>query len=373
MDSLTRPTRLTDSGPGCDYAVEGRLDVSAGLVIEAGTEIRFAPDARLRIGPEGSIVARGTAQDRIVLRGMAEGHGTWVGLCFDGSGESVLDHVDLLHAGRLETSTAVSHPGGPVCQAAIGHAVNPTEPIHITHTRVVGSATSGLDATELTLGEFTGNVFADNMEYGVRTSVINATRLDRGSDYLGQDSTETWPANGLPFVYLGGEVTDGQEHRVPDLGVPYRNGGDEYPYPRNIYVDGGSTLRIEAGTQIFFGQEGGIDAFAGSRVVAAGTESTPVLLTGVEENPGSWDGLHLTDSSLDLAHTTVAYAGAERATRIDKGAVVLGGTEPHEVALTHVLIRDSQTCAVRGNAYTTGRFEAVDLRDNAENLCGLGG
>lgn len=370
--SLTRPARLTDHGPGCDYAVEGRLDVVAELSIEAGTEVRFAPDARWRIQEGGSITARGSAQDRIVLRGLVEGHGTWAGLCFDGSGESVLDHVDLLHAGRVDSTMTSGHPGRAVCQAAIGHAVNATAPVHITNTTVAGSATSGLDATALTLGEFGANVFADNLEYGVRTSVANAARLDRDSDYVGQDSPGTWPANGLPFVYVGGEVTDGQEHFVPALAVPYRNGGDEYPYPGNIYVDHGSTLRIGAGTKIFFGDEGGIDAFTGSRVVVDGTEDAPVLLTGVEESSGSWDGIHLTDSSLELTHTTVAWAGAERTTRIDKGAVVLGGTEPHEVTLSHVLVRGSQTCAVRGNAYTTGTFEAVDLQDNAENLCGLG-
>src|SRR5690606_2202973 len=218
-EDITIPTRLANLGAGCDYRVNGTVVIKGALVIDPGTEIQFGQDSRWRIEDTGSINAVGTADNRITLRGAVNTTGFWYGLCFGDNRASRLEWVDLLNAGKVWSG------GSSVCRAAIGHSSGSGEPIAIVDTLVAGAQTTGLDATKLNLGEFARNVFAANLEYGVRVSAANASLLDGASDYAG---TSVDAPNAKPYVYLShAAMSDpGKTHLWPRLNAPYFIGQD---------------------------------------------------------------------------------------------------------------------------------------------------
>ncbi len=361
-DDVTVPLTLS----GC-VEVSGRLDVTSRLDVAPGTTVVFRQDARLDIVDGGSIHAVGTASERIWMHGLRNVRGYWQGLCFSGSRESDLRFVVIQNAGK------VSNPRSDVCRAAIGQISDEAEPVNITDSAIIGSATDGLDARDVQLGEFARNTFAGIEDYPVRASPANAAKLDHDSDYSGTSlntGTGEAYANGKPFVYVSGTLTDGGIHILWPLGVPYLTGGNElHAHGSNIFLDHATTLILEAGVEHYFEGSGGINAFGNSVVAAVGTETEPVLLAGLEPIPGSWDGINLTDSHLELQWTTVRYGGADDTT---KASIALGGVEPHLLALDHVHVLDSATCGLKTNEHTDRGFVNEDtlvFERNAVDEC----
>lgn len=360
-DDITIPTRLTNNADGCDYRVEGELLVTGSLTIDAGTEVQFNQDSRLLITDTGSLHAVGTAAQHVTLRGSLNTVGYWYGLCFGDNRASELVWVDLLNAGK------VWRGGTSDCRAAIGNVLSTGEPVSIVDTLVAGAQTTGLDATELRLGTFARNVFAGNLEYGVRVSPANLDALDTASDYSGESAGAP---NTEPFVFVGGYLDDGAAHVWPDLGAPYYVGDDAFGYANNVIIDAGTDVTADAGTRFVFGEEGGILIWDLSTFTAIGTANDPVVFTGLSPVPGSWDGLSASTAALHLEHAEVSWGGGGV---FYPGNVSVTGVDTVQKSyIRDTLIRGSATCGI----YTTS--DTADLVmvnsgnvyvDNADDFC----
>lgn len=360
---ITVARTLSNVAGGCDYLVEGELRVHGALTIEPGTEVRFAQDARLTFSNSGSLNAVGTAAERIVLRGQTNQHGSWYGLCFSDADASRVEHVDLMNAGKVLTG------GSLTCRGAIGSVGNFTSaPVSIVDSHVSGARTSGLDAARLPLGDFERNIFSDNLEYGVRVSPANASHLDVDTDYSGV--TVDAP-NGRPYVYLAGRLNEpGSTHTWRALNTPFLTGGAENPYGVSAGVDNNSHVVIEPGATFYFGEGGGITVDRGSTLTALGTEAEPVLFTGVDALPGSWNGLLSIDGAFDLEHVEVSWAGAERSG--GAGSIMITGAGTSQVSyISRSLIRGSASCGVYAISQTVDFLELEENRyeDNAQDEC----
>lgn len=357
---ITVARTLTDHATGCDYLVEGELRVHGALTIEAGTEVRFAQDARLTFSNAGSLSAVGTAERRVLLRGSANQHGHWNGLCFGDAGPSRIEHVNLMNAGKVVTG------GSLVCRGGIGSVGNFTsQPVSIVDSHVSGAVTSGLDAARLPLGQFARNVFSDNHQYGVRVSAAYASHLDAASDYSGQS---VGAPNGRPYVYLSGTLNQpGSTHTWLNLNVPYLTGGDESPYGTYVSIDNDSHVEVQPGTTFLFGAGGGITVDRGSSLLADG-EHGKITFAGVNPAPGSWLGLLSRSASLLLAFVEVSWGGGERIQ--GSGNIVITGAGPAQQNIVgYSLIRGSASCGLyatltaaeqlinEGNEYTANRVD----------------
>ena len=360
---MTAPRSLSDISAGCDYLVEGDLRVYNTLTIEPGTEVRFAEDARLTFSSGGSLNAVGTAEDRILLRGQADEHGSWFGLCFGDSGPSRLEHVDLMNAGKVFSG------GNVVCRGGIGSVGAFTSgPVSILDTHVSGAQTSGLDAALLTLGAFERNIFSDNLEYGVRVSAAYASRLDAATDYTG---LSVGAPNGHGYVYLAGRLNEpGATHTWGPLNAPYLTGGDEGPYGEYVIIDNDSHVEVAPGATFYFGARGGVTVDRGATLTAIGTATEPVVFTGVDEVPGSWLGLLTRDAALHLERAEVSWAGADRVGFA--GNVLITGVRTTQTSYVgRSLLRGSAGCGLYANSATVDflEIEENEYGDNFNDEC----
>lgn len=94
-----------------------------------------------------------------------------------------------------------------------------------------------------------------------------------------------------------------------------------YEVANTIDIDEGM-LTLEPGTTLVFHEGVGIEA-NGGRLNAEGTESSPIVLTGLEEISGYWDGVWIYDSTSNdnvLDQVTIEYGGGGDFTWADQNA-----------------------------------------------------
>lgn len=309
------PTRLTPTGADCDYLLSGTVRVYSELTIDPGTTILAAPQSMLDIDDGGRVVAVGTAEQRIELRGSVATLGSWYGICFSNAAlESRLDHVDIYWAG------AVRSHGFTICRAAIGGTHGAGEPVHITNSVIVGSYTSGVDATELALGEFRNNILAGHREYGIRVSPNNMGRLDDTTNYGGigleyEDGSSA--ANGRPYVALDSTVLDivsgaGEYQLWVPLNVPYYVTRDEFPYATGALFLGPNTSTVIApGTQFVMAPGSLIVVEYGAVLILDGEEEAPVRFIGAAPGAGRWEGFWVYGGGIAADHAEIVGAGID--------------------------------------------------------------
>ncbi|RKH05144.1 hypothetical protein D7X74_34785 [Corallococcus sp. CA047B] len=76
------------------------VSYTGALTIEPGVRLQFEASSGLRIEQDGSLVARGTAADRIVFTGRTETSGYWKGISIrSSSGNNVIAFADVTYGG----------------------------------------------------------------------------------------------------------------------------------------------------------------------------------------------------------------------------------------------------------------------------------
>lgn len=357
---ITVPARLVNGGEGCDYLVTELITVTAPLDIEPGTVIEFAQDTRLHVTDGGSIRALGgsAAADRIVMRGQVNATGYWYGLCFSGNRASRLQNVTILGAGKVWDATY------RVCSAAISGTTQSGEPVDITGTLVAGSHTSGIDASKFVLGEFSGNVLAANEEFGMRVSADQLHLLDAATDYLG---TAADAPNSRSYVWVAGTFSaPGESYTWPRLNAPYYVGRDTIQYQANLNIEG-VRIRILPGTQFFFAPEARFGVINGAFLEARGTAEQPVIFTAVEPgSPGSWEGVLVSRSGLDMAYTGIYWGGSSVANLVLTGVEV---TQPLNIESVHLAGSASRGLSINSYVLQSGMLTESGIT-YADNVAG---
>ena len=142
-------------------------------------------------------------------------------------------------------------------------------------------------------------------------------------------------------------------------------------------VDLQALLTIEPGTTIEFENDTGFELRSSGGLVADGTESDPILMTGTEETPGSWNGIFVRSSENDnnlLNWVTVEYGGGEDFTGAAPGNVVVGhGTNSASISITNSTLRQSGSDGlwVRSNG-DLPNFEGNTLTQNEQAPAAVG-
>ncbi len=361
------PTVLSNGPEACDYYFPGgdvaNYRVTSDLRVEPGTVVRFGVNAMLYVRAGGSITALGTADSRITFEGEQALDGYWHGVCFQESRESRLEHVDMRSAGKAWA------PSGTACKGAIAGMYPGGEPVHILNTTVSGSYASGLSAHDLTLGEFSANAFFGNREYGVTAHATQILRLDAETDYLGANHGAV---NGKPFVYAGGHISDtAANHIWLNLNAPYFASSSESDYPASITAADGTTLVVEEGTRLVFDGDSELYVYDGSAVGLGGTPDNPVVLTGLNEERGSWNGVTISNSAAILQNVEILWGGRSD---VYTGSLyfVEIGTDTRGKMLDNVFIDGSANCALMIEHEDLSVFDPLDVHfgdDNERDRC----
>jgi hypothetical protein len=113
-----------------------------------------------------------------------------------------------------------------------------------------------------------------------------------------------------------------------------------YRVTRTVEITNSSTLTIEPGTRVEFQADAGLRVDGnGSALVADGTSSDGILMTGTQQNDGFWEGVTFYSNNANnvLNYVTVEYGGSQRSSFIDSnGAVSLNNGAAVEITNTSI-------------------------------------
>lgn len=332
------PVETDQTWPAIDanYLFDGSVSVSAMLTIEAGARLVFESGEEMTIWDDGQLVAVGTSDAPIVFTGQEAIRGYWGGLRFYHSNSTAnrLDYVTLEYGGGYWGANLYLN-GGSDAPARV----------NVTNCTVSNSETYGFyfDANTI-VEEFGGNVVTGNALGAGHLSAAVAGYMDDTTTYTGNDADEV-------RVWGATVVTD------------QTWAGIDADYLLDDSVAVSATLSIAPGARLVFGAGEEMTIWADGRLQAVGTETDPIVFTGVEQTPGYWGGLrfyHSNSEDNQLQWVTIEYAGGYW-----DGNLYLTGASDSPVLLgaTDCTFRQSATWGVYMNRYVNVNedFDAANM------------
>lgn len=135
------------------YDIDDVLNIEAALTLEAGAVLRFSNDGGFIVANEGSLLARGTEQEKIILTSQDNSQAPWKGVViFSDSSDNTLDHVIIEHAGAINYDSL----NKAITSALI---LRENGQIHIANSIIQDNAGAGIrvHSTDAQLASFENN------------------------------------------------------------------------------------------------------------------------------------------------------------------------------------------------------------------------
>ncbi len=344
------------------YRVRGGTVLIDGvdLTIEAGTYLEFEQGGQVRLEGHGGLIADGTETEPITFTASDPQPGWWDGIYLEESNftNNLLNHVVVEYGG------GESYRNSGSGNIVIGRQHRDDSSIEITNSIIRHSYTDGIWVrSNGDLPDFGNNVLTDNADAPVNIGSNKAHRLDSGSEYTG---------NGDPYVYIrGGHEIDDENVTWNLLDAPYRISSSTVTIEDvDLTIEPGTVLEFEQGGQLRLDENGGL--------IADGTDTEPIIFTGVQQSAGWWDGIYLEKSSNVnnlLNHVTVEYGGGNNYRNSNAGNVVVGRQyrDDSYIEITNSMIRHSDSYGI----WTYGGVGEVnddacnvnDFENNAQADC----
>ena len=281
--ALSVPYRAT--GKGLYLREDSELDV------EAGAAFLMPVDSIFELGyfrEPVSFKLAGTAEKPIVIKGVDETPGAWLGVRVGDNARSTssLEHVTVRHGGGDSGQEGGVSNGAKVIWR------------HVTVEQTKGPG--------LVIGE---DGFADTS-----TDVIVKGSTGRAA-YVHSKAVLTMPT--------GFQAIDNADNRVElhngniegkgtlrDFGVPYLVSTD-------LSLRDGADVTFEPGLRLEFGVDSQLDLGYFRESVSftiEGTPEKPIILTAADPSPGSWDGVFVNpgaSSSSTIKHAQILFGGKD--------------------------------------------------------------
>lgn len=267
---------------GC-YRIDSILTVDSGtLTLEKGVVIEFARGAGLSFVDDAStttprLVADGTPDRPVFLRGRTQAKGHWRGLRFnEGTGNSPneLSNVVIEHAGGSRWH------GGDVSKAAV----------------FVQNSTIDLS----------GTTFRNNASWGLSMSKRDAALDATDSTFVHNDAPARVHAGLVGGFGQNNKVgTHDDDERIQIAGGSGTSdtiSSDQtwvtqgVPYYATLNLELTSHLTVESGTVVEFRRDKGLDVNGGALTVA-GTSSDNVTFRGDQSGRGAWGGIRFRNTT----------------------------------------------------------------------------
>lgn len=279
-----------------DYRVTGDVTVKALLTIKPGVVIEVDASKMIWTEGTGAIVAKGTAENKIIITGKEKIKGYWRGLGFaSGNVVSELDFVEVSYAGN---SPLPGFPSDQTANIGVGKNFNTAAQLKMTNTISSHSNSHGMVVQGPSLlVSFANNTFSNNTGTSLKVPVEQVGKLDAASHYSG--------GNGTNMVEITGDILEAEaetEWNAFDDGTPYF-------VKNNLEIRSG--LRIKPGAVFEFDNNRQLYVSANGFLVAKGTADKKVTFTGRVKNKGYWRGIGIASNSPlnELDHVVVSYAG----------------------------------------------------------------
>ena len=368
VHAITEPITWVRLASDVPYRFDGAARVTAALTVEPGVTVEFVADGELRVTDGGSLVADGTSAAPITFTGTERVRGHWYGIFVWRTGEdpqSVLDHVTIEYAGGEREAPDFDIYGynlvlGSPTTDPTANATLTT----LTNTTLRQSAGYGLyvshGSTFVTNG-FANNVLSENALGAAHVSAQAARSLDAGTSYEGNDED---------LVLL--DANDGRDDVTEDATWPTLG---EARYVVSGTIDLRAVLTLEPGVTLSFEEDTGIFAYTeDAGLVADGTSTNPIRLTGEVAQGGSWYGVYLREARMAgnvMDHVTIEYGGGE----YDGGATgwvsnerfnLSVGQIPSNTAQMTITNSTFRDAGVPGSGFGRGLYVGPDSAVNAD-------
>lgn len=273
---------------GIPYVQARNINVAGSAVVEyaPGVVYKFSSDAYIDYGwnnNDPTVRIQGTEDAPVIFEGVEPEAGYWHGITF---GSNVRSSSSV-------SGWVVRHAGGDD-----NFALEISSPIKLTDVT--------LDANEKGAWFSAKGVHKDSAN-------LNISGTEGVPLTLEPDALVTIPQDG-DFTGNDDDViaVDGTSYRtkgtVANLGVPYRLLRRlDLADSAEMTIAAGNIFEMAADTNIEFGWNS-----SATKIVAVGTDEEPIVFKGVDESPGSWEGLFVNGnvtSDSKLEYLTVAHAG----------------------------------------------------------------
>ncbi len=326
-ERISTPSILENSAADCDYLVVGDVSYSSNLSIEAGTNVVFSRAASMETS---TLIAEGTADSPILLRGANPSPGYWVGLTVDGNNSS-MRHIAIQDAGWNDADEFLS-ASEQATRSLLTDAINTTAAgltlggleSALSDVSLDRSAAAGLflapDATLFELGNLSVDVvstfsvvLAPQHVEAVSMALTTTSGVDhpfRQGVLLNDDS--------LIRNYVGfRNIASRFSVRLADtlslapLNVPWYAVGLDMGV-NGLVLDAGVDFRIF--DKISYSTIGSSDDDPVALLQVNGTETEPVTFSGFNEDPDdvSWVGIRTGNAfDVDFKVNNAIVNGAE--------------------------------------------------------------
>ena len=342
-------TNLTLPHDGIPYAVASSIKVNDGgtaritLTINPGATLKFAAGTGLTVSFNssslGTLIAQGTAEVPITFTTAsstpAPGQWNGISIAYPTTVASALDYCIIEYGGADPTTNA-------------NLWINTSNAI-IQNSTIRSSSGYGLYVAGIgTVPEILNNTFDANGGYPLHLELLNFPSSFSGNTYTN---------NGTQAIELeGGNLIS--DFTLPEPGIPYDvlssidvNVSAGPPQPVTLTLQPNTTLRFaaDAGLQL------GGNAVRTGVLIAQGTQTQPITLTGISQIAGSWNGLHFayTTATSICDYCVIEYGGAGT----NDANVYLASSTP---TIQHSTIRSSDGYGI----YVTGSGAIPNLSAN---------
>lgn len=280
---------FNDRNEAVDYIIYCDFVVNGDFVIDPDVTIQFGSGAGVTV--YGSIQATGTDEKPITFTGEDKVAGSWKGIFIqsdDVSNALVNTQIDYAGGGAFNSNGDL----GSVI-------VYSNTRLNMSNSTISNSAAYGFNAS----------YGGDELVLENNTITTSDAPMIMAGAYPTAIAGGSYTGNTLDAIIVTGDQITG-EHIWSRLDVPYH-------LTEGMSVIPGGKLTIDAGAVLEFGLDAELYINEGASgpkpsLIAVGTEQDPILFTGINKVPGSWNGIRFDTPSVlnEIGFATVEYASS---------------------------------------------------------------
>lgn len=287
---ITQNTEWTKANSPYEIAHDLTINPGITLTIQPGVEVRFRTNTRLIVN--GTLVAVGTAGEKILFTGVNKTPGAWKDITVQNvgqnTGSATLHHVIIEYGGDPLKAPGLLH----VREAALDlrHSI-------LRHSGRAGLSVSGTDRP-LTVQDSEFNNNAGDAVHFVLSMYVDPVLRNLKASGNGTNAVV------LFFMNIGGETS----HVLEQMGLPYLVSGD-------LHLFSDSKLTIEPGVELRFHPFNGDTAgtfFVNGELLVQGTAESKIRFSGANPSKGAWKGINVSikdGGSALFDHVIIEHGG----------------------------------------------------------------
>lgn len=350
------------------YVINDQVEVrDIDFTIESGGEYHFELAASIEYSGDGEFVIEGPEagenngeSEMTLFTGTDQEPGWWRGIQV-GSATNPNNSITgaiIEYAGQSDGFWGTQ---SNLANLVIGTRTN-RGAVSVNNTILRNGAGYGLRMTDTDseMRNSGNNTFTGNSEGAAYIYANNIHYLDSESDYTGN--------NGNDFVFVEDSDVEGSSVTWNPLNVPYRMDSE------TDLVDD-SELTILAGSEFEFTSGSALRAVNESVLVVEGSETDPVVFSGVDKAPGSWIGVLIASTragnSIDYAVFEYGAGDGFWNTQDEDAMLVIGGrTNEGQATVTNSDFINSGGYGIYVRDFSTANDDICDVNSFSDNQAG---